>query len=95
MADPPEPLPAPSYCKKILGAGQEAPPKVSMIYSVSSFLGAFMGMGAIGLLHNFVMMPYASMVLLVGSFGAMSVIIFSGYKTAAAQPSWALRSCFG
>jgi len=70
----------------MLGAGQEAPPKVSMIYSVSSFLGAFMGMGAIGLLHNFVMMPYASMVLLVGSFGAMSVIIFSGYKTAAAQP---------
>ncbi|OLQ11334.1 hypothetical protein AK812_SmicGene4884 [Symbiodinium microadriaticum] len=86
MADPPEPLPAPSYCKKMLGAGQDAPAKVSMVYSVSSFVGAFLGMGAIGLLHNHVMMPYASMVLLVGSFGAMSVIIFSGYKTAAAQP---------
>ena len=43
-------------------------------------------MGAIGLLHTYVMMPDASMVLLVGSFGAMSVIVFSGYKTPVAQP---------
>ncbi|CAE7515676.1 unnamed protein product, partial [Symbiodinium pilosum] len=83
--EPPAP-PAPTYFQKMAGAGEKPPPQLSVTYSAYSFLGAFLGMGAIGLLHTYVMMPDASMVLLVGSFGAMSVIVFSGYKTPVAQP---------
>ena len=78
--------PAPGYCEKMSGAGAEPPPQLSLSYSGFSFLGAFVGMSAIGLLHSYVMMPRANMALLVGSFGAMSVIVFSGYKTPVAQP---------
>ncbi|CAK9047099.1 unnamed protein product [Durusdinium trenchii] len=76
----------PSYFEKMLGAGEEPPPQLSLYYSSFSFLGAFVGMSAIGLLHTYVMMPEANMALLVGSFGAMSVILFSGFKTPVAQP---------
>jgi len=51
-----------------------------------SFLGAFAGMSAIGLMHAHLMLPKTHMPLLVGSFGAMSVILFSGFKTPVAQP---------
>ena len=50
-----------------------------------SFLGAFVGMSLIGLLHSY-LLKTTQLPLLVGSFGAMSVILFSGFKTPVAQP---------
>ena len=77
---------SPGYFKKILGAGEKSPPRVSLSYSCFSFLGSFVGMTAIALLHSYVMKPEANMVLLVGSFGAMSVVVFSAFESPMAQP---------
>lgn len=75
-----------TYFKKMKGAGDAGPPQLSLTYSAFSFLGAFVGMSAIGLMHSYVMVPDANMVLLVGAFGAMSVIVFSAFKAPVAQP---------
>jgi len=77
----------PTYCGKITnGARANGPPQLPIVYSAWSFLGAMAGMSAIGLLHTYVMLPQEHMVLLVGAFGAMSVIVFSAYKAPVAQP---------
>mmetsp|Transcript_27940 Transcript_27940/g.87047 ORF Transcript_27940/g.87047 Transcript_27940/m.87047 type:complete len:428 (-) Transcript_27940:98-1381(-) len=80
----PEP---PTYCEKITnGARANGPPQLPTVYSAWSFLGAMAGMSAIGLLHTYFLLPQEHMVLLVGAFGAMSVIVFSAYKVPVAQP---------
>ncbi|CAE7364441.1 true [Symbiodinium sp. CCMP2456] len=68
------------------GAGESPPPQLPPSFLAWSFLGAFAGMSAIGLMHAYLMLPKTHMPLLVGSFGAMSVILFSGFKTPVAQP---------
>lgn len=45
-----------------------------------SFLGAFVGVATLGLLHAYVIIPMMHETLLIGAFGAMSVIIFSAWK---------------
>ena len=80
----------PSWCEtywsKMKGADENPPPQLPPTFMAWSFLGAFAGMSAIGLLHTYLMLPKTHMPLLVGSFGAMSVILFSGFKTPVAQP---------
>jgi len=77
--------PSPGYFQKMKGAGEKPPPKKSLYYSIVSFLGAFTGMAVIGLLHMHVMLPNG-VVLMVGSFGAMSVNVFSAFQAFVAQP---------
>lgn len=80
----------PSWCEtywsKMQGAGESPLPQLPPSFLAWSFLGAFCGMSAIGLMHMYLLLPKAQMPLLVGSFGAMSVILFSGFKTPVAQP---------
>eukprot|EP00438_Fugacium_kawagutii_P004697 Skav217777 [mRNA] locus=scaffold1782:83046:84167:- [translate_table: standard] len=68
------------------GAGGSSPDGLRPSYMAWSFLGSFVGMSAIGLMHTYLMMPKTDTPLLVGSFGAMSVILCSGFKTPLAQP---------
>ena len=50
-----------------------------------SFLGAFMGIGLIALLQSFYL-PKLENVLLIGSFGASSVLIYGAIESPLAQP---------
>ncbi len=50
-----------------------------------SFLGAFMGIGLIALLQSFYL-PKIENVLLIGSFGASSVLIYGAIESPLAQP---------
>ncbi|GAB2959948.1 HPP family protein [Hymenobacter coalescens] len=50
-----------------------------------TFLGSFVGIGLIGLLNRYVLGPQDTM-LLVGSFGASSVLIYGAINSPLAQP---------
>ncbi|CAJ1335722.1 unnamed protein product [Effrenium voratum] len=86
MGDGLEPKLPCRYLAKMLGAGEEPPPRVSAFYMLCSFLGAFSGISVLASLHSRLMKPEANLVLLIGAFGAMSVLLFSACKAYVAQP---------
>ncbi len=69
---------------KLKGAGQ-SPPRVGLEEIVWSWLGAFLGMGAVGLIHAW-MLSGLGLSLLIGSFGASAVLIYGAPKSPLAQP---------
>merc|ERR1719326_2341071 len=61
--------------------GAAPPPAPPMKYTVATFFGSFFGISTIGLLTK-----YTGLIWVVGSFGAMAVIIFSLFPAPVAQP---------
>jgi len=70
--------------QKMRGAGK-SPPRVGWREIGMSWLGALLGMGAVGALHEYLADP-ADSVLLIGSFGASAVLLYGAPKSPLAQP---------
>ena len=72
------------YFKKMSGAGK-SPPRVSLAEMLWSWLGAFLGIGAVAFL-NYQFLEGTPLVLVIGSFGASAVLIYGATKSPLAQP---------
>ncbi len=66
------------------GSGQ-SPPRVSFFEILWSWLGAFLGIGAVSLLH-FNVLGETDYVMIIGSFGASAVLIYGAIRSPLAQP---------
>jgi CBS-domain-containing membrane protein len=60
-------------------------PRVSIPEVVWSWIGSFLGIAAVGLVH-FNMLADSDMVMIIGSFGASAVLIYGAIKSPLAQP---------
>lgn len=73
-----------SYLAKMKGS-TKSPPSVSLAEIAWSWIGAFLGVGAVGFL-NYHFLDKSSLVLIIGSFGASAVLIYGAVKSPLAQP---------
>ena len=73
-----------NYFKKMLGSGP-SPPGVSVGEVFWSWLGSFLGVAAVALLHAGLFEP-RDLSLLIGSFGASAVLIYGAVRSPLAQP---------
>lgn len=78
-----EPI-ARGYFNKMKGTTQ-SPPMVSFSEIVWSWIGAFLGIGAVAGLH-YHLLEGAARVMMIGSFGASAVLIYGSLKSPFAQP---------
>lgn len=72
-----------NYFLKMTGTTQ-SPPRVSLAETLWSWLGAFLGIGAVAFLDGF--LEKTDVALLIGSFGASAVLIYGAIKSPLAQP---------
>ncbi len=72
------------YFRKMCGCGCN-PCTISLTETLWSFLGALLGMGAVGFVH-YVMLAGTDGVLLIGSFGASAVLLFGVPNAPLSQP---------
>jgi CBS-domain-containing membrane protein len=73
-----------AFFKKMKG-GSQSPPGVGFSEIAWSWLGAFLGITPVALLHyNF--FPDGDLVFLIGSFGASAVLIYGAVRSPLAQP---------
>ncbi len=72
------------YLAKMRG-GAKSPPGVSLTEHLWSWIGAFIGIGACGLLSSRLFEP-RDLTLLIGSFGASAVLVYGAIKSPLAQP---------
>ena len=73
-----------NYFKKMLGSGP-SPPGVSAGEVFWSWLGSFLGVAAVALLHAGLFEP-RDLSLLIGSFGASAVLLYGAVRSPLAQP---------
>lgn len=72
------------YLQKMRGQGQ-SPPRVSFAEVCWSWLGSFLGIAAVALLH-YKLLDQQGLILLLGSFGASAVLIYGAVRSPLAQP---------
>ena len=72
------------YFQKMKGSAT-SPPRVSLAEIFWSWLGAFLGIGAVSYIH-FNMLEGLDGVMLIGSFGASAVLVYGAVKSPLAQP---------
>lgn len=70
--------------KKLCGNSQ-SPPRVSLAEVGWSWLGSFLGITAVALIH-YHLMDQNGLLLLIGSFGASAVLIYGAVRSPLAQP---------
>jgi CBS-domain-containing membrane protein len=73
-----------NYLQKMKGSGQ-SPPKVGFSEVVWSWIGSFLGIAAISLLH-YKLLDQTGLMLVIGSFGASAVLIYGAIRSPLAQP---------
>lgn len=73
-----------SYWQKMKGNGQ-SPPRVSLAEVCWSWLGSFLGITAVALLH-YTVVDQQGLMLLIGSFGASAVLLYGAVRSPLAQP---------
>ena len=83
MTHQPSP-PQTGYFSKMRG-GSKAPPGVRAADIAWSWLGAFLGIGAVAWLNGQVL-DGESVVLMIGSFGASAVLVYGAVRSPLAQP---------
>ncbi len=71
------------YFRKMAGTTQ-SPPGAGLAETLWSWLGAFLGIGAVAFLDGF--LEKTDVLLLIGSFGASAVLIYGAIKSPLAQP---------
>jgi len=71
------------YFRKMAGTTQ-SPPGAGLAEILWSWLGAFLGIGAVAFLDGF--LEKTDVLLLIGSFGASAVLIYGAIKSPLAQP---------
>jgi CBS-domain-containing membrane protein len=73
-----------NYFQKMRGGGQ-SPPKVSLAEVLWSWLGSFLGLAAVSLIH-YKILDQTGLMLIIGSFGASAVLIYGAIRSPLAQP---------
>jgi CBS-domain-containing membrane protein len=74
-----------NYFKKMTGS-TKSPPGVSLSEITWSWIGAFLGIAAVGLVHYGLIGEGSDLTLIIGSFGASAVLIYGAVKSPLAQP---------
>lgn len=72
------------YFQKMKGS-TKSPPAPGLQEIVWSWLGAFLGIAAVSLVH-YEILPQSDLVMIIGSFGASAVLIYGAIKSPLAQP---------
>jgi CBS-domain-containing membrane protein len=73
-----------TFFQKMRGNGQ-SPPRVSLIEICWSWIGSFIGIAAVALIH-YRLLDQNGLLLLIGSFGASAVLIYGAIRSPLAQP---------
>jgi CBS-domain-containing membrane protein len=68
-----------------MGGGGQSPPRVGMIEVFWSWLGSFLGVAAVALIH-YRLLDQQGLLLIIGSFGASAVLIYGAVRSPLAQP---------
>ena len=74
-----------AYFRKMLGTTTGSPPRVKNGEIFWSWVGAFFGIGACGLLTQYVLAG-TDLTLMIGSFGASAVLAYGAVRSPLAQP---------
>lgn len=72
------------FLQKMKGSGQ-IPPRVSLPEVMWSWLGSFLGIAAVSLVH-YKMLEQTDLMMIIGSFGASAVLIYGAVRSPLAQP---------
>ncbi len=73
-----------NYLLKMKGT-TKSPPRVGFPEMAWSWIGAFLGIGAIGLVHSRLVRD-TDLIMIIGSFGASAVLVYGAIKSPLAQP---------
>jgi CBS-domain-containing membrane protein len=73
------------YLRKMRGTTRGSPPRVSDAELVWSWVGSFLGIGAVALVSH-VLAPVLDQGLMIGSLGASAVLVFGAPRSPLAQP---------
>jgi CBS-domain-containing membrane protein len=73
------------YAQKMRGTRQGSPPRVSASEILWSWLGAFLGIGAVALVGR-LSLGGADNLLMIGSLGASAVLVYGAPRSPLAQP---------
>ncbi|MDR3631304.1 MAG: HPP family protein [Desulfocapsaceae bacterium] len=72
------------FLHKMKGSGQ-SPPRVSLIEVSWSWIGSFLGIAAVSLIH-YKLLDQTGLMMILGSFGASAVLIYGAIRSPLAQP---------
>ncbi len=72
------------FLQKMRGNGQ-SPPRVSVVEVLWSWVGSFVGIAAVALIH-YRLLDLNGLSMLIGSFGASAVLIYGAVRSPLAQP---------
>lgn len=73
-----------NYLHKMKGGGQ-SPPKVGSSEILWSWIGSFLGIATVALIHS-KMLDQTGLMMIIGSFGASAVLIYGAIRSPLAQP---------
>jgi CBS-domain-containing membrane protein len=73
-----------NYLKKMLGHTQ-SPPRVGAVEILWSWLGSFLGIALVALIH-YKLLDRTALIMIIGSFGASAVLIYGAIRSPLAQP---------
>ena len=73
-----------NYFNKMKGGGQ-SPPRVGLTEVLWSWLGSFLGLAAVSLIH-YKILDETGLIMIIGSFGASAVLIYGAIRSPLAQP---------
>ena len=73
-----------NYFDKMKGHTQ-SPPRVGMVEILWSWVGSFLGIAAVGLIH-FKFLDQSALIMIIGSFGASAVLVYGAIRSPLAQP---------
>jgi CBS-domain-containing membrane protein len=73
-----------NYFNKMRGHTQ-SPPQVGVVEIIWSWVGSFLGIAAVGLIH-FRLLDPSALIMIIGSFGASAVLIYGAIRSPLAQP---------
>lgn len=73
-----------NYLQKMKGDGQ-SPPQVSLTEVLWSWIGSFLGLAIVSLIH-YKLFDETGLMMIIGSFGASAVLIYGAIRSPLAQP---------
>ena len=73
-----------NFLQKMKGNGQ-SPPGVGLIEVLWSWVGSFLGIAAVSLVH-YKVLNQTDLMMIIGSFGASAVLIYGAIRSPLAQP---------
>ena len=62
-----------------------SPPRVGVVEIIWSWVGSFLGIAVVGLIH-FNLLDQSALIMIIGSFGASAVLVYGAIRSPLAQP---------